>query len=89
LKDKLLKDEARAHGFIQAACILHNILIFTWFDVLSHEEVEKIMQREARMRRRRYIRWQDEVDIMELHRQRERLVDEMLELEEDDVNVNK
>jgi len=47
------------------------------------------MQREARMRRRRYIRRQDEVDIMELHRQRERLVDEMLELEEDDVNVNK
>ncbi len=46
------------------------------------------MQREARMRRRRYIRRQDEVDIMESHRRRERLVDEMLELEEDKVNVD-
>jgi len=55
---------------------------------LIKEEVENIMQREARMRRRRYIRRQDEVDIMESHRRRERLVDEMLELEEDKVNVD-
>jgi hypothetical protein len=33
-------------------------------------------------------RRQDEVDIMESHRRRERLVDEMLELEEDEVNVD-
>ncbi len=46
------------------------------------------MQREARMRRRRYIRRQTEVDIIESHRRRERFVDEMLELEEDEVNVN-
>jgi len=32
---------------------------------LSEEEVKKIMQRKARMRRRGYIRWQDEVDIMD------------------------
>jgi len=55
---------------------------------LIKEEVENIMQREARMRRRRYIRRQDEVDIMESHRRRERLVDEMLELEEGKVNVD-
>jgi len=55
---------------------------------LIKEVVENIMQREARMRRRRYIRRQDEVDIMESHRRRERLVDEMLELEEDKVNVD-
>jgi len=88
LKVKSLKDEARAHGFIQAAYILHNILISTWLDVLSEEEVEKIMQREARMRRRLYTRRQTEVDIIESHRRRERFVDEMLELEEDEVNVN-
>jgi len=46
------------------------------------------MQREARMRTRLYTRRQDEVDIMESHRRRERLVDEMLELEEGKVNVD-
>ncbi len=46
------------------------------------------MEREARMRRRRVMRRQDEGRIMESHRRRERLVDEMLELEEDKVNVD-
>jgi len=88
LKVKTVKDEARANGFIQAACILHNTLITTWLDVLSEDEGENILEREARMRRRRIIRRQDAVEVLESHRQWEMLVDEMLELEEDEVNVD-
>ena len=55
LKVKSKKDEARALGIIQAACILHNLLVTTWIDVLLAEDLEAIMAREQKMRQRHVV----------------------------------
>ena len=71
---------------IQAACIVHNLLITSWVDTIAREELAKIMEREQRMqRRRRAIQVQH--DVMESHMRRERLVDEMLEWEDEEVDL--
>ena len=71
---------------IQAACILHNMIVSTWMDTISRKKLQEIMDREARMRRRRRP-MQIQEEVMESHIRRERLVDEMLEWEDDDIDV--
>lgn len=55
-------------------------------DTISRKKLQEIMDREARMRRRRRP-LQVQAEVMESHMRRERLVDEMLEWEEDDVDL--
>jgi len=82
LKVKSKRDECRALGMIQCACILDNMLITTWIDVLDPAELEKIMERERRMRRRRTVDDGRADLVLATHARRERIVNEMLELED-------
>ena len=84
---KSTKDEARALGMIQCACILHNMLITTWIDILSPDELDKIMERERRMRQRRVLNQPADLAVLETHARRERLVTQMLELEEEEIDL--
>lgn len=72
---------------IQCACILHNMLITTWIDVLDPAELEKIMERERRMRRRRTVDDGRADVVLATHARRERIVNEMLELEDPEVDL--
>ena len=87
LKVKSKKDEAQALGMIQCACILHNMLITTWIDVLPVDELQAIMDRERRMQQRRVVDPGAGQMILDTHRRRERLVTEMLEIDEDEVDL--
>ena len=71
---------------ILSACILHNLLITTWIHTISRRKLAEIMDREARMRRCRLVEHRRE-ELMESHMRRERLVDEMLEWDEDDIDL--
>jgi len=56
------------------------MLITTWIDVLDPAELEKIMERERRMRRRRTVDDGRADVVLATHARRERIVNEMLEL---------
>ena len=63
------------------------MLITTWIDILSPDELDKIMERERRMRQRRVLNQPADLAVLETHARRERLVTQMLELEEEEIDL--
>ncbi|WVO18233.1 hypothetical protein L204_105941 [Cryptococcus depauperatus] len=79
IKLKTVKDEARAYAFIQAAIILHNLLISTYLSVMTDQEVEEMMEKEYRMQRNDDYGYNSQSGpVEEDYRRRELLTTQML-----------
>lgn len=77
------QDEVRAHAIIQCAFILHNHFIKTAEEYVTDEDLQELLEEEET-----YRKWQIEREdaydaVSHLHQRRERLVDEMLELQDE------
>lgn len=74
------RDEQRCILIIQACCVLHNLLIATWKDFVTSEELNDILGDDFSYRK--WDRVQDDYyEFEEDHRRRELLVDEMREID--------
>jgi hypothetical protein len=79
LRVKTEDDEAVAHGMIQAACVLHNLLITTWTMFVTEEDIAEIMREEQIMQERTIVTEGGCEELPEHHRRREELVDACLD----------
>ena len=84
LRCKTKSDEARAQGIIQAAFILHNLCVLSWKDIFYEDEL-KIVLGEEQMERKRTLNEDQRTGEarMASHRRRDRLVDQLLEPDDD------
>jgi hypothetical protein len=73
------EDKALAHGMIQAAFVLHNLLLTTWSMFVTQEKVDKIIREERIMKERTITVDGDYEELAVNHRRREFLVDECIE----------
>lgn len=88
LRLKSERDDQRAILVCQAAIILHNLLINTWKDNLTDEELRSVLGEENMQRRRELARARrDLVEYDPEEIRREQLFDQMLELDQDEIEL--